>query len=72
MDEIDLANEIEQARVYRSLVAIKKEISEINEDIYCIDCDEEIDEERRQILPSAKRCLRCQQQWEKMHRVKKF
>lgn len=72
MDDIDRASELEEARILRGLGAISKEMSDHNEDIECIDCGEEIEEERRAVLPSAKRCVQCQQLHEKTSRVRRY
>lgn len=34
----------------------------------CIDCDEQIDAERRTVLPSALRCLECEDRRERRRR----
>lgn len=36
----------------------------------CVGCGEEIEAERRAALPSAKRCLQCQQRLERFRRRK--
>lgn len=72
MDDVDVANQLEEARIFKGLVAIKNEVTQVNEDDYCMDCGDEIDEDRRRAMPSAKRCLNCQKQWEKLNRVKRF
>ena len=33
----------------------------------CIDCDDEVDLERLQAFPTAKRCLMCQENYERNH-----
>lgn len=35
-------------------------------EVNCIDCGEEIEATRRQVMPSAIRCIECQQQHERM------
>ncbi len=72
MDDIDRASELEQARILRGIGAISKAMSERNEQIECIDCGEDIEEERRAVLPSAKRCVKCQHNHEKVTRVKRY
>jgi DnaK suppressor protein len=72
MDEADRASELEQERIRKSLVAIAIEMKAENPDIECIECGEEIEEERRRILPSARRCYLCQELHERPRRVKRL
>lgn len=72
MDEADRANELEEERVRKKLAAIALEMKDENPDIECIECGEEIEEERRRILPSARRCFRCQELFERPRRVKRY
>jgi len=72
MDEVDRASELEEQRIRKSLGAIVREMRTENPDIECIECGEEIEEERRRILPSARRCFICQELHERPRRVKRF
>lgn len=72
MDDVDRANEIEAALIQRGLRKIHNELREVSTEINCIECDEEIDEERRKLVPNAIRCFRCQDLYERPRRVKRF
>lgn len=72
MDEADRASELEEERIRKSLAAIALEMKGENPDVDCIDCGEEIEEERRRIMPSAKRCFTCQDLYERPRRVKRL
>jgi len=43
---------------------------ELMGDSECRDCGDPIDVARRMALPSAKRCVDCQQAWERKNRVR--
>lgn len=72
MDDADRAIDIEQARVERSLLSIKRELKHTPEDIECIECGEEISEDRRKAMPNCTRCFICQELYEKPRRVRRF
>lgn len=44
--------------------SVRRELNTQGES-HCIDCDEEISAQRRAALPSAKRCVDCQQRSER-------
>lgn len=71
-DDADRASELEQVRILNSLGAIQKQITEVNTDIDCIECGDEIEAERRRLMPSARRCFICQDKHERPRRVKRF
>ena len=71
-DDADRASELEQMRILSSIGAIKKQISDVSPDIDCIDCGDEIEEERRRLMPSARRCFVCQDKHERPLRVKRY
>lgn len=71
-DDVDRASELEEARVLKSLGAITREITDFSASIDCIDCGDEIDEDRRRCMPSAKRCFLCQNLYERPRRVRRF
>lgn len=71
-DDADRAADLEQARILNSLTAIKREITTVNTEIECIECGDEIEEERRRLMPSAKRCFVCQELHERPRRVKRL
>lgn len=71
-DDVDRASELEQVRIENSLGAIAKQMMDFSSSIECIECGEEIEEERRRILPSAKRCFICQEKHERPLRVRRF
>lgn len=71
MDEIDQASEIEQARVAERLSRLAKEMAARGSP-ECTECGEDIEEERLQAMPSARRCIKCQVEHEKFARVRRF
>jgi len=72
MDDADRASDIELARVQKSLLSIKKELKFEPDDIYCIECGDEIPEERRHAMPNCIRCVTCQELDERPRRVKRY
>lgn len=72
MDDADRASDIELARVQKSLLNIKQELNFEPDDIYCIECGDEIPEERRNAMPNCVRCVTCQDLDERPRRVKRF
>jgi len=60
MDDIDRIQENEDLTVKKRLAAIQREMSNQPKSIYCVDCGEELAEERRKALPHAVRCFECQ------------
>jgi phage/conjugal plasmid C-4 type zinc finger protein, TraR family len=69
MDDIDRLQEQDDARLQRRLAEISRELERAADDIYCVECGEEIPEERRRLLPNATRCVDCQNMFEKNRRL---
>jgi phage/conjugal plasmid C-4 type zinc finger TraR family protein len=62
-DALDLADErIEQER-QAGVADVRRRLAEPGT-IICLDCDQEIPAERRRALPSAVRCVACQEHQE--------
>lgn len=66
----DMLADLEAAQVDRQVNEVRDieaALARINSGEYgvCIDCSENIAFERLQVYPSAKRCIRCQEQHEK-------
>lgn len=68
MDDIDRVQEIEHENVKRKLASISRQMAIRPRDIHCIECGDEIPEERRKSLPNAVRCVDCQGMHEKHSR----
>lgn len=70
-DELDRAQELSDMFLAKALEEQQKNsgLGGISEE-FCIDCDEEIPELRREMLPGVKRCVYCQELYEK--RLKQF
>jgi len=49
------------------IARIRAELTEEGED-FCIECDDPIGEARKAALPSAERCIHCQEQYERKMR----
>jgi phage/conjugal plasmid C-4 type zinc finger TraR family protein len=62
-DIIDQADVIINQDRDRRILAAQAELNRVGEQ-YCIDCDEEIPSERRMKMPSAIRCVGCQEEFE--------
>ncbi|MTH95986.1 TraR/DksA C4-type zinc finger protein [Roseibium sp. RKSG952] len=71
-DAIDTATDYEQARVTDRISAIQNSVAAQNDDIYCEECGDEIEEARREAMPSATRCVLCQDIFERPGRVRRF
>ncbi len=69
-DIIDRANEQAQRNLDAALDAarIKSQVAIANDIADCIDCDKPIGEKRKQFMPSATRCIRCQNDHEAQER----
>lgn len=65
MDDIDKANDLAEALRDSRIMGIQRDLSRVNTDPNCIECDEEIEAERREKLPSARRCISCQTEFER-------
>lgn len=60
-DDIDRANELDEARRTVEINAIARSLSRKNATGLCIECDEPIEAKRLAALPSALRCIGCQE-----------
>lgn len=65
MDIIDLAMLVEAAERERALKKVRDAAARRSTVRNCQDCDVEISEARRQAVPGATRCVRCQSIHEK-------
>lgn len=65
MDIIDLAMMVEAAERERALKKVRDEAAKRSSARFCVDCDVPISEARRQAVPGATRCVRCQDIFEK-------
>lgn len=69
---IELLQDLDNAAVHRAIEEmrdIESALRRMNEGHYgqCLDCGLAIDHKRLQAFPTAKRCLPCQEQYEKTH-----
>lgn len=63
MDIVDKAQELEQRERFRGVGRIRAGLlAEGTAD--CVDCDEEIPEDRKKAMPNARRCASCQEKHE--------
>lgn len=65
MDIIDLAMLVEAAERERALTRVRDEAAKRSSVRNCLDCDVLISEARREAVPGATRCVRCQSNHEK-------
>jgi DnaK suppressor protein len=65
MDDIDKANDLADSLREATVERIRREMSQVNTNPICIECDEDIEAERLAKLPSAKRCIICQTDYER-------
>lgn len=73
MDDADKATDLEEARTASLMAKIAKELSAVNDNIYCEDCESEIPAARRRAMPNATRCIRCQESHDRLFKgVKRF
>ncbi len=63
----DLADALAEQERETAILAARIALAQSGSAI-CVACHEEIDAERRAALPSAKRCLSCQQRLERFRR----
>lgn len=66
---IEAAEAVVQRETDDEIARIRSELAETGED-FCIDCDEPIGAARKSALPSAERCIDCQQHFERMPRAR--
>ena len=68
IDPLDQAQELTQHTIDRGVAeVVAKANAAANNIKECVDCLDEIPEERKAAVPSAKRCSFCQEIWEKRH-----
>jgi phage/conjugal plasmid C-4 type zinc finger TraR family protein len=60
MDDIDKANDLADSLRDAAVLRIQREVSRVNTNKECVDCDEDIDAQRRAKVPGAIRCINCQ------------
>jgi phage/conjugal plasmid C-4 type zinc finger TraR family protein len=66
MDDADRAQRItEKLRAWAVDLQLRRQKSEGKSLQYCMDCGEEITEQRRRAQPGCKRCIACQKRHEK-------
>lgn len=65
MDDIDTANDLADSLRNAEVERIQREMSVVNMNPICIDCDEDIEAERIAKLSSARRCINCQTDFER-------
>lgn len=65
-DEADQAQSHIEASIAMSLKSMRQEFQsvEVNTTGICIDCDNPIGEARLHAIPTTKRCIYCQKQYE--------
>lgn len=72
MDDADRATDLELERVQKRLSSITHQLKQLPEDDFCIECGDEIGEERRRAMPNSVRCITCQDLLERPSRVRRF
>lgn len=65
---IEAAEATVQRETDEEIARIRAELAEEGED-FCIDCDDAIDPRRKAAMPSAERCIHCQQAYERSQRA---
>ncbi|MDW9478806.1 TraR/DksA family transcriptional regulator [Sinorhizobium meliloti] len=68
-DEVDRANDISEDHRTVNIRSISRILERKNQSIECEDCDNEIEPKRRAALPSATRCISCQEAHERDARI---
>ena len=68
-DEVDHANKLTDDRNVVEIRTIQRSLQQKNETGLCIDCEEDIESERLAALPSARRCISCQESMERNSRI---
>jgi phage/conjugal plasmid C-4 type zinc finger TraR family protein len=59
MDQVDLAQQLEQEHLQRSLSTLDQSSSNRPSATQCEDCDDIIPEGRRQAIPGVQKCVNC-------------
>jgi phage/conjugal plasmid C-4 type zinc finger TraR family protein len=70
MDEADISEITQENLLRQKILKIKNELNQKNKlvdlnEVFCEDCDIQIPPKRIEALPSATRCVSCQQEYEK-------
>lgn len=61
-DDIDISNELAELFIQKSLQEQRERQGFDKEsEEFCIDCDDEIPEKRREMIPGVQRCIGCQE-----------
>ena len=60
MDEMDLAQEINERHLEESIQAQRDKLPRGESNAHCEDCQEPIPEARREAVPGCRRCIDCQ------------
>ncbi|MDR2551437.1 MAG: TraR/DksA C4-type zinc finger protein [Desulfobulbus sp.] len=68
MDEVDIAQELQDAQLRRALMAQSYALPKGETASECDECDEPIPEERRQAMPGCRLCIACQETLERRQR----
>lgn len=65
-DESDVASSIIEESINRAVQNIRDQVSEnLESEYFCVDCDNEIPEQRRQAIKGVIRCVHCQDKFDK-------
>ena len=64
-DKNDFASQIEQRHNDSAVQALRRSIEEVADNTECEDCGEQIPSARRKAVPWARRCVDCQQRFER-------
>lgn len=69
-DFADDAQEIEEAERASAVAAIRRKVAPpVETHLDCLACTDPIDPERLQAHPAARRCLRCQEDFERLQKL---
>lgn len=68
-DEADRANDIYEDHRAVHVRTITRALEQKNTSFECEDCPGEIEPARRAAMPSARRCIQCQEAFEKYRRI---
>lgn len=68
-DEVDRANDLSEDRRNVQVKTISRILERKNVSGECLECGEDIEPKRRAALPSAIRCIGCQDEWEAHSRI---
>ena len=69
MDDVDKANDLAEALRDSRILGIQRDLARVNTNPNCIECDEEIEAERREKMPSARYCVSCQSELERRRKT---